>query len=130
MKKSKFSLTSFAQLEAYSPRNQDDDEDRWEEIEFRKWCVENELDPTNGDTREIYAEATGATFWDDLDNAEREGWEHLMMMAAWQFGPGTPLKTSARPGRSLGFKANVNLTQNSSRLSIRRIIGRFGTRIF
>ncbi|HEV2328822.1 MAG TPA: hypothetical protein VGY56_08565 [Verrucomicrobiae bacterium] len=78
MKKSKFSLMSLAQLEAYRPHNQDDDEDRWEEIEFRKWCAENELDPDIDDSREIYAEATGATFWDDLDNAEREGWEHLM----------------------------------------------------
>ena len=43
--------------------------------------MENDEDPENEDSREHYQivqRENGQGFWDDLDEDEREGWEHNM----------------------------------------------------
>jgi hypothetical protein len=43
-------------------------------------CKENGEDPDNEDVRAAYREATEEmeTWWDDLSEEDREGWEHNM----------------------------------------------------
>jgi hypothetical protein len=78
MKNSKFSKMSSAELETYQSRTQDECEELSKEKEFRDWCKEHEEDFESEEARECYKEATGESFWDDLDDDEREGWEHNM----------------------------------------------------
>ena len=78
MKNPRFSKMSSAELQAYQPRTQDECEALSKENEFREWCKEHEEEPENEEARECYREATGESFWDDLDDDDREGWEHNM----------------------------------------------------
>jgi hypothetical protein len=81
MKISKFGKMSSTELEAYQPRSQDECEALVAEKDFREWCKENDEDPENEDSRENYQivqRESGQGFWEDLDDDEREGWEHNM----------------------------------------------------
>jgi hypothetical protein len=81
MKLSKFSKMSSSELEAYQSRTQDECEALTAELDFRSWCKENDEHPENEDSREHYQivqRESGQGFWDDLDEDEREGWEHNM----------------------------------------------------
>lgn len=69
---------SSEQLETYKPCTQDECEAVSEEQEFREWCKECELDPEDEGSREHYQEATGKTFWDDLDEDDAAGWQDNM----------------------------------------------------
>ena len=79
MKNSKFCKMSPAELEAYRPRDEDDHEALAKEKDFREWCNENEENYEDDDSRKNYHDfqrETGQGFWDDLDEDDREGWEH------------------------------------------------------
>lgn len=79
MQNSKFHKMSPAELEAYQPRDQDDHEAYIHEKDFRQWCVENEENYEDEESRSNYQDVqreTGQGFWDDLDEDDREGWEH------------------------------------------------------
>ena len=59
-------------------KNEDEDAEMCIRDRFRDWCKEHEEDFESEEARECYKEATGESFWDDLDDDEREGWEHNM----------------------------------------------------
>jgi hypothetical protein len=78
MKKNAFYKMSLAELQAHHPQNEEECETRSAEIKFKKWCKENKEDPEDEDCRERYQLIqieTGQGFWDNLDEADREGWE-------------------------------------------------------
>jgi hypothetical protein len=79
MKKSKFWKMSSAKLEAYCPRTQDECEVLSEEKDFREWCKENEEDPENEDSREHYQIIEREMSGEDIDDNDREGWEHNIL---------------------------------------------------
>ena len=78
MKNPQFHKMSSDELATYQPRSQDEGEALVKERDFREWCQEHEEDPENEESRECYKEATGESFWDDLDPDDREGYEHNM----------------------------------------------------
>ena len=46
-----------------------------EEIEYREWCEENDLDwDCSRDEYRDWKSETGQAFWDDMDEDERDGW--------------------------------------------------------
>lgn len=51
------------------------------EDEYRKWCLENKMDPDVVESRESYAEfmaETGDEFWRGQSDEDREGYEAMM----------------------------------------------------
>ena len=69
-----FRKMSDAQLTEYQCKDEDEAEARSKEQSFRDWCKEHGIDSDEDGSREHFREATGVTFWDDLDEDEREGW--------------------------------------------------------
>jgi hypothetical protein len=74
MKRNKFWTMSENDLAAYQPKSQDECEARAEELEFRQWCKKCEIDPEDESSREHYREATGKSFWEDVDDDDAAGW--------------------------------------------------------
>ena len=66
------------QFKAFQPSSEDEARAHEEESKFRDWCDEHEEDPESEDARDNCNEATGKTFWDDLDENDRAGWEDDM----------------------------------------------------
>ncbi|MBN8417833.1 MAG: hypothetical protein J0L73_02810 [Verrucomicrobia bacterium] len=53
-------------------------EGKMREDEYRKWCLENKMDPDIEESRESYAEfmaETGDDFWRGQSDEDREGYE-------------------------------------------------------
>jgi hypothetical protein len=71
---------SSAELEAFRPRSQDECEALSKEMEIVDLCKENGENPDDEDVRDPYREATEEmeTWWEDLSDEDREGWEHNM----------------------------------------------------
>ena len=78
MKTPNFLKMSDAELASYTCQSQEEAEALSKEQDFREWCKENEIDPDEQGSREHYREATGESFWEDLDDDDRNGWEHNM----------------------------------------------------
>jgi len=79
MSSRKFQKMSDAELAAYNWQDEDEAEVITREKDFRQWCRENDIDPDEDGSREHYKEATDpSAFWDNLDDDDREGWEHNM----------------------------------------------------
>lgn len=78
MKTPNFRKMSPKLLAAYQPKSQDEFEGLQKEKDYRQWCQENGDDYEDDQMRECYREATGETFWEDLDEDDRDGWEHNM----------------------------------------------------
>lgn len=79
MKKRRFDKMSPEEFAASRPQSEDEISAYEQEANFRAWCKENEQDPTDDAARESYSiiqRECGNTFWDDLDEDEREGWIH------------------------------------------------------
>ena len=69
------------EFKAYRPRSEDEIHYHEKEADFRKWCNENDEDPTAQEARDSYEEIqeeTGDKFWDNLDPNDRAGWEDNM----------------------------------------------------
>jgi hypothetical protein len=71
---------SSAELEALRPRSQDEGDALSKELEIVELCKENDEDPDNEDVRAVHREAKEEmeTWWDNLIDEDREGWEHNM----------------------------------------------------
>jgi hypothetical protein len=79
MKKPRFQDMSPEEFAAYRPRTEEERVDHEREVEFRAWCKENKEDPSEESVRESYCEIQrecGEQAWDDMDENDREGWEH------------------------------------------------------
>jgi len=79
--KSRFFKMSQAAFAAYSPKNELEMEEYQEEARFREWCKEHGEDPEAEESRESYEEEEtnhGDAAWNDMDDDERQGWEHNM----------------------------------------------------
>ena len=51
------------------------------EDQYRKWCLENNMDPDVEESRESYAEEianTGDEAWGGMSDEDREGYEAMM----------------------------------------------------
>lgn len=79
--KTKFQKMSQEAFETCSPKHEREMDDYREEARFREWCKANSMDPEAEESRECFLEADanqGNSAWEDMDDDEREGWEHNM----------------------------------------------------
>ena len=71
---------SEAELINFRPKSEDEHQEWSKEVEIVERCKQSGDDPDNADVRQSYREAAEEieTWWDDLSEEDREGWEHNM----------------------------------------------------
>lgn len=77
----KFTSMSNDELERVQPRTENEADALRQEVEFRTWCQEFDEDYGDEEAREHFlaGQVEVETFWDDMDEQEREGWEHMII---------------------------------------------------
>ena len=80
MKPSDFHHLSNEEFNKLRPKSEDETDLFIAEQEYRDWCADDDLDPTDESNREMYNEMREEIdgFWDNQDVDEREGWESMM----------------------------------------------------